>query len=70
MTESEHFYRRCWLTLKSANMKNARLRKQMDEIEVGIEGITITVTPSPKKKSEETNGSDKTDNPEEPVARL
>ncbi len=68
MTESEHFYRRCWLTLKGANIKNARLRKQMDEIEVKVEGITIT--PSPNKKSEETNGPNEPDNPEKPVARL
>lgn len=70
MIESEQFYRRCWLTLKGANIKNARLRKQMDEIEVKVEGITVTVTPSPKKKSEETNGPNKTDKPEETVARL
>ncbi len=68
MIESEHFYRRCWLTLKGVNLKNARLRKQMDEIEVKVEGITVT--PSPKKKSEETNGPNKPDNLKDPVERL
>ena len=54
MTESE-FFRKCWLTLKA--ISSSKLRKQMDDIEVIVEGITIT--PSPVKMSEETNGKER-----------
>jgi len=47
----EEFFRRAWLTMKA--ISNSRIRKKMDEIECGIEGIRVRQTiPNEEKKNE------------------
>lgn len=48
---NEDFFRRAWLTLKAVS--NTRMRKRMDEIEFGIEGIRIKpAAPKPEEKKD------------------
>lgn len=63
---SEDFFRKCWLTLKAVS--SSKMRKQMDDIEVQVEGIRVTPKPSSPpspNKSEENNGK-----PEDKVTRV
>lgn len=51
---NDDFFRRAWLTLKA--ISNARIRKQMDEIECGIEGIRVRKdVPKQEEKKNDSN---------------
>lgn len=66
MNTSEEFFRRCWLTLKAVS--GSRLRKQMDDIEVQVEGIRIT--PKPPSPSPKKSGENNDNKPEDEVTRV